>query len=310
MAVTNALNPTVVKTELDAVFVQEYEYPAGPGIATAETPEIFKQVQVSNAAHIEAVLGGGGGFWTEKGEEVPVAQASPRVANKVTYTMSTWANSLQLSKEFFDDNMHGVWESMVRKFAANARSTRDRNAFAIYRNAFTTTLTADGVAFISASHTTISGGTVSNLVTANPVLTPTSLNTALVQMLEMVSQDGVVMGEQPAQLLVASANYKNALEITGSQLVSNSANNAINVYSSTYNISVFHSPYLGAAQGGSDAAWFLLSRNHGVTRYVRESIITELIDYKFSNNDNYVYKGRFREQYGVSDYVGCVGSNP
>lgn len=199
---------------------------------------------------------------------------------------------------------------MVRKFAADARATRDRNAFALYRNAFTTTLTADGVAFISASHLTIDNITVSNLVASNPVLTPTSLNTAITQMLELVSQDGVVMGGQPAYLLVASAGYKNALEITGSTLVSDSANNAVNVYSSTYNIRVYHSPYLGTAQGGNDRMWFLLGRNHGVTRFIRQGINTDLVDYIYSVNNNYVYKGMFRETYGVSDYVDAIGSNP
>jgi hypothetical protein len=310
MAVTNALNTAVVQTELDAIFVQEYEYPMGPGIATAETPEIFKQVGIDNSAHIEEVLSGGGGFWELKGEEQAVPQSSPRVANKATYTASTYANSLQLSKEFFDDNMHGTYSAMVRKFAANARATRDRNAFAVWRNSFTTTLTADGVSFINAAHPTITGGTVSNRIASNPALTETSLNTGIVQMLEMVSQDGVVMGEQPAYLLVAPAEFKNAQEIVQSQLVSDSANNAVNVYSSTYNISVWQSPYLGAAQsGGSDTAWWLLSRNHGVTRYKREEISTSLLDYRLSNNDNYVYKGRFREVYGVTDYVGVVGSD-
>ena len=81
MAVTNALNTAVVQTELDAIFVQEYEYPVGPGVATAESPEIFKQMPIDNAAHIEEVLSGGGGFWEVKGEEQAVPQSSPRVAN-------------------------------------------------------------------------------------------------------------------------------------------------------------------------------------------------------------------------------------
>jgi hypothetical protein len=309
MSVTNSLNPLVVKTELDAIFVQEYMYPVGPGMATAVTPQIFKQEGIDNSAHIEAILSGGGGLWQVKGEEQPVPQSSPRVANKVTYVAVTWANSLQLSKEFFDDNMHGTYSAMVQKFATAARSTRDQTAFGIYRNAFTTTLTADGVAFIDDAHITITGETVDNQITLNPVLSPTSLNTGIVQLLQQKSQDGIIMGQQPAYLLVPSALYKSALEITGSTLVSDSANNAINVFSSTYQIMVFHSPYLGAAiSGGSDTAWFLLSRNHGVTRYIREEVTTSLVDYIYSNNDNYVYKGRFREVFGVSDYVGAVGS--
>jgi len=306
MAVTSALSPAVVKTQLDAIFVQEYDYPVGPGMATAETPSIFKQYRIDNSAHIEQVLSGGGGFWQVKGEEDAVPQSSPRVANQATYVASTLANSLQISKEFFDDNMHNTYAEMVRKFATNAKATRDKNAFGIYRGAFTTTLTADGATFISSTHTTIQGPVVSNVVTG--ALSPTTLNNAIVSLLQQVSQDGVVMGQQPSCLLVPSVLYKLALEITGSQLVSDTANNAINVYSSTYNIEVYHSPYLGAAQGGSDTAWFLLSRNHDVTRYIRQEITTDLVDYIYSTNNNYVYKGMFRETYGVTDYVGAVGS--
>ena len=70
-------------------------------MATAQTPEIFKQVTIDNAAHIEEVLSGGGGFWDVKSEEQPVASASPRVANIATYYAVTYAKQLQISKEFF-----------------------------------------------------------------------------------------------------------------------------------------------------------------------------------------------------------------
>lgn len=319
MAITNALNPTVVQTELDAIFVQEYMFPVAPGTATATTPEIFKQEGVDNSAHIEAVLSGGGGLWSVKGEEVPVATSSPRVANKVTYVVVTVANSLQISKEFFDDNMHGTYSAMVKKFAMGARATREILAFEIYRGAFTTTLTADGVALVDDAHTTIGGGTVDNQVASNAVLSPTALNTAMVQLQQQKSQDGIIMGQLGSILLVPSALYKTACEIVGSQLASGTANNDINVYSSTYQISVFQSPYLGSAvaagtvngvtvTAGSDTMWFLMSRNHGVTRYVRQELTTDLVDYIYSTNNNYVYKGMFREVYGVTDYVGIVGS--
>lgn len=208
-----------------------------------------------------------------------------------------------------DDNMHQTYSEMTRKFAMDARATRDRNAFAAYNGAFTTTLTADGSAWISATHQTIAGGVVSNRLTLNPSLTTSSLNTAINQLLGLQSQDGIPMNGQPAYLVVAPANYVNALQITNSELVSDSANNAINVFSSTYGISVWRSVFLSAANGGSDTAWFLLGRNHGMTRYIREEINTRLIPYEYSTNDEYVYKGRYREQVGVTDYVDAVGSD-
>lgn len=204
------------------------------------------------------------------------------------------------------DNMHSAYSSMIKKFAMNARATRDKNAFAIYRNAFTTTLTSDGQPLVSATHITLTGLTVDNLIVG--ALSPTTLDLAIVRLIEQESEDGVVMGMEPAYLLVAPSNYTNARQIVDSTLVSNSAANAVNIYASTYNIQVFRSPYLGAAQGGSNTAWFLLSRNHAVTRYIREAVSTELVDYIYSNNDEYVYKGRFRETYGATNYIGIVGS--
>lgn len=320
MSVTNALNPTVVRTELDAIFVQEFMFPVSPGTATATTPAIFKQVGIDNSAHIEAVLSGGGGLWSVKGEEVAVATASPRVANKVTYVAVTIANSLQLSKEFFDDNMQNTYAEMVKKFAGGARATREILAFELYRGSFATTLTADGVAWIADAHVTIAGPNVDNRVASNAVLSPTSLNTAMVQMQQQLSEDGIIMGQLGSVLLVPSALFKTACEIVGSQLASGTANNDINVYSSTYQIQVFQSPFLGAAQlagvvngvtvtAGSDTAWWLLSRNHGATRYIRQELTTDLVDYIYTNNNNYVYKGMFREVYGVTNYVGAVGSS-
>lgn len=202
--------------------------------------------------------------------------------------------------------MHGAYEKMVRDFAEKGRITQNNNAFSVYRNAFTTTLTADGVALISASHVTISGDTVSNLVTG--ALTETTLNNAIIALSEMKSQDGVVVGSGANALLVPQALYKKACEIVKSERRSDTANNDTNVYSSAYAINVYTSPYLGAAAGGSDTAWFLLGRNHSVTRWVRQGIQTDLVDYKFQRNNNYVYKGSFREVVGAYDYVGIAGS--
>ncbi len=68
------------------------------------------------------------------------------------------------------------------------------------------------------------------------------------------------------------------------------------------------SPYLGAAAGGSDTAWFMLTRNHSVSRLVRQGIETALRPWQYSNNRTYLYQGNFREEVYVPDYSGAVGS--
>ena len=78
--------------------------------------------------------------------------------------------------------MHGVWAEDVKDFAIKAKDTQDYTAFGLFRNGFTTALTADGVSIFNSAHPLIGGGTQSNYGTS--ALTPTSLNTALVNMLE------------------------------------------------------------------------------------------------------------------------------
>lgn len=202
--------------------------------------------------------------------------------------------------------MHNVWSEDVKNFALMARVTQDDNAFALFRNAFTTTLTADGVAFISASHPLIGGGTASNLITG--ALSDTTLNNGIVALREQKNQAGVILGGVPTILLVPAKLFKYAMQLTESALVADNANNAMNVYRSAYGITVYTSPYLGAEAGGSDTAWFLMTPQHSVSRLVRQGIETALRPWQMSNNRTYFYQGNFREAVFVPDYAGAVGS--
>jgi len=201
--------------------------------------------------------------------------------------------------------MHGVWSKTVSDFAMVARVTQDQNAFSIFRNGFTTTLTADGSAFFS-THTTISGVTVQNNDTG--VLSVDNLNGGIVGLRQQKNQAGVLLGNVPSILLVPSKLFKKAIEITESALIADSADNNINVYRSSYGMKVMTSPWLDATVGGSDTAWFLLSKNHSVTRLIRQGIQTALRDWIYSNNRTYFYQANFREEVFVYDYVGAWGS--
>ena len=303
---TEAQNFAIVQTELDTVFFQNFEYDgSNPGIATAQTAALFKPVTTDHAAYIGQV-NKGTGLWNVIGETQTVPTDTPAVRNKYTVYVKDFANSIELSKDLFDDNMHGVWSQDVKDFALKARVTQDDNAFALFRNAFTTTLTADGVAFISASHALIGGGTTSNLISG--ALSDTTLNNAIVALRQQKDQSGVILGGVPSMLLVPSKLFKYAVQLTESALVADNANNAINVYRSAYGITVYSSPYLGADAGGSDTAWFLMTPNHSVSRLIRQGIETALRPWQYSNNRTYLYQGNFRESVFVPDYSGVVGS--
>lgn len=305
MSYGSALNPDVVKTELDDVFMQTFTPERKPGHADITDGSIFIQDSTDKAAEQQEVFKGVS-LWDSRGEEENVASDSPLISDKITFNVVNFAKSIDIPKNFFDDNMHGSYTKMVVDFARKGRITQVDNGFSIYRGAFTTTLTADGATLISDAHTTISGATVDNKITA--VLSPTSLNTLITMLAEQKDQAGVVMGHVPSVLLVPPALFKTAVEITKSTLLANTTDNNINWVSSEYGIMVKQSERLGAAAGGSDTAYFLLGDNHSVNRWVRQGIVTDLVDYKYSRNNNYVYKGEFREVVGAVDYSGICGS--
>ena len=303
---TEAQNLAITRTELDTVFAQNFAYDAtDPGIATANTGEIFKEQQITGSAWIGEVTDDTG-LWPATGETQTVPTATPKVTNKYTISTVDYANSIEISKDLFDDNRHGVWANQVAKFARKARLTQDNTAFGLFRNAFTTQLTPDGVAAISASHVLIGGGTTSNLVTG--ALSNTTIYNAIVALREQVDQNGVIQGGVPSILLTPQKLWKTATEQTDSALIADSANNALNVYRSAYGFTVWSSPYLGAAAGGSDTAWFMLTRDHSTRRYIRQGIETALRGWQYSNNRSYLYQGNFRESYYIEDYSGLVGS--
>ena len=301
----SGLNPNVVKTALDKVFKQSFDGRQHPGYVDATSQSVFKQDSTDKAAIITEVFKGTG-LWGERAENQDVPQATPRVANQQTFSVTNFAQSVDISKNFFDDDQHTVYEKMVADMAETGRITRDTNAFAIYRGAFTTTLTNDATTLCSDTHTTLSGNTVDNKGVA--VLSESALNDAIVALVEQKAQDGTVRGSLPRTLLVPPALFKTACEITESEYKSGTDYNDINVYSAKYGISVATSPYLGAAAGGSDTAWFLLGDNHSVMRWVRQAVTTDLIPYQYQRNNSYIYKGEFREVVGAIDYAGIWGS--
>lgn len=287
------------------MFFQSFDFDETfPGVAHATTAEIFKPQETTHAAWIQSI-NKGSGLFPAIGETATVPLSTPKVTNKQTTLILTFAQGINISKQLFDDNMHGVWAADVQDFAIKAKDTQDFTAFSLFRNGFTTALTADGNAIFS-THTLIGGGTQSNAGTA--ALTPTSLNTGLVNMIEQKDQSGVIRGSTPKVLLVPPALWKHAREITDSALIADLANNNINVYRSALGITVWTSHWLGVVAGGSDTAWFLLASRHGFTRLIRQGIETALTNWTYSQNLTYFYQANYRENYFCADYAGSYGS--
>ena len=306
MSQNSGVSENAVRTALDKVFDIDFNVEMAPGYATAMDDMVFMQDTASNSAVITEQFAGAGHFEVTD-EEEDNAQGSPRISNKKTTPILTWTKEVTIPKRYFDDDMHSTVSKMVRNIAKNGRMSRDRNAFGVFKNGFTTQRTNDGVALFSNSHTTSIGDTVDNLLTS--ALSETSLNTAFTMLMEQPSQDGVLGGHVPTTLLVPTALSKLANEVTKSEVRTGANNNELNYYSNLFpGLMVKTNPYLGAAFGGSDTAWFLLSKDHGVTRYERQGLETNLVDYMYSTNQTYRYSAHFREAVDSITYEGTVGS--
>lgn len=299
-------SPSVVKTALDKVFYQNFNGEMHPGYVSAESSSVFNQDTVDNAAVITEVFKGTG-LWGLKPELADVPTSTAKVGNQQTFAVTEYAQSVDISKNFFDDNMHGVYEKMVADMAITGRVTKNQNAFGIFRGAFTTTLTNDGIALIEDAHVNLAGQTIDNELPAS-AFSESTLNDGIVALIQQKAQDGTIRGSVAKTLLVPPKLFKLATEITESELRSGTANNDMNVFSVKYGINVATTPYFSLAAGGSDTAWILLGENHSVTRWVRQGINTDLVPYQYQRNNNYIYKGSFREVSGAMDYVGVVGS--
>jgi hypothetical protein len=306
MGLNKGLAPDMVLVGLDKVFFSKFNKVVAPDTADVLDGMIFKQDKTNKSGIITEVMNDGG-TWDSRTELQNLTETQILAGDKRTFTVSAHAQTLPISKHYFDDEAYGTVKESVRKMAQKAWFTDRLNGFGLYRDAFTASLTNGGTAWISDSHTNLIGDTVSNKTTA--ALSESSLYDAMTALQEQKDQSGDRVGHEPKVLLVPNKLFKIAVEITDSILRSGTADNDTNVYSSKYGLILKQSRFLGANYGGSDTAWFLLSEDHNGTRWERKPVVTDLVDYKYSDNFVYKYKGEFRNVYGAVTYEGLYGSD-
>jgi hypothetical protein len=96
------------------------------------------------------------------------------------------------------------------------------------------------------------------------------------------------------------------MAVAKSVLRAGTGNNDLNYWSEMYpGMKVVYSPFLDAS---STTQYFLGSSTHGVYRFEREAFFTELLDWRYSDNDMYKYKMRAREEVDSIEFSGLVGS--
>lgn len=298
-------NLILVKTALDKLFDEATIEMAVVGKATATDATVFTQDTATNAAVVSSVIGGGGYFQQTTDDvaltnEVNVAAAAPKTSIVIQFK-----KNLPISRTFMADQQLSAVSKSVRQQALTWGASRDRAAFSVYALGFTTQTTIDGVVLFSNSHVNENGDTVDNLETG--ALTDPNLNIVINSLRTQLSQTGVILGYEPKFLLTPSILHQTGMSVAKSVLRAGTGNNDLNYFSEMYpGMKVCYSPFLDAT---STTAYFVGSQTHGVSRFEREAFFTDLVDWKFQSNDQYLYKMRAREVVDSIEYSGLVGSS-
>ena len=173
----SAPNLILVKTALDKLFDEATIEMAVVGKATATDAMVFTQDTATNAAVVSSVIGGGGYFQETIDDVALTNEANVFAASPKTSIVVQFKKNLPISRTFMADQQLQAVSKSVRQQALTWGASRDRAAFSVYGNGFTTQLTIDGVAVFSNSHVNQNGDTVDNLETG--ALTDPNLNIAI-----------------------------------------------------------------------------------------------------------------------------------
>jgi len=257
-----------VDQPLRKVYELEYKDPE------IEIGKIFKVENMDGAEEKDLTTFGVGAL-EDVGEAGAVPYDDPGLGYETKYAYRVFKKGIQITKQMAQDNKYRQMKDMMKWLAQRASYDPVDYAYGLFRNAFTANPTGYGnynagaVALGSASQTYENGdsGTQSNYSTNT--LTYDNFEAATVAMTEWKTGHGTLL-EFPGvrTLLVPPTLKREAIEITESELDPDTAENAINVYKGgTANVVVC--PYLSAAGGGSDTAWFLLAKNHKINWFWR-----------------------------------------
>jgi phage major head subunit gpT-like protein len=306
---TISANAKLVDPGIKAVLADEYS------MLDEKLMKIFKSVEMRTISEEFAGYAGLG--------SIPlVAEAEEFGEDAIMHTYDTtltaykYGELLSISYELLEDDLSGAVEKA--KYGARALTRKVEQLGAdVFNHAFTTSYTSygDGKPLASVAHTRADGGSnQSNASSTGITLTEANLETAILAMRAQLDDRGNLISVVPNVLLVPPALEKEALEITKSSNRSDTANNDVNVYNlreyTGGQLKVIVWDYLGAAAGGSDTAWFLLSSgDHQVNwGWRRKPAVKKLDESVGAKNEIAYWKMSFRAAYGWRDWRGVWGS--
>lgn len=217
-------------------------------------PDLFSMEKSSDSFEKWSAGGALGNFTQFTGT---VAYQSQSQGYDVTATHIPFTNGIQIERELYDDDRHGIWQRKPKALARSAHQTRQEHGLRVLNNAFSVDTffynNSEGVALCSNSHTTTSGASTStgfdNLTTSS--LSATAVAASYIQMRDFRNDVGKKISIRPSKIIIPVALYEVAHEITKSAGKVDTANNNSNVHNGMYE--VFDCEFLSDANN-----WFMV----------------------------------------------------
>jgi phage major head subunit gpT-like protein len=230
----------------------------------------------------------------------------PRAGNNKTFRPKKWGLGISITEEAVEDGRFDFVADMMRKMARSAMESQEINAMNVFNNGFSTETCADGLSVFNSAHTLPGGLTFRNKLAVDSDLSPSVLDTALVDFkTQFVGDTGIIENIRPKYLIVPPSLERYAKEIVGSELKADTANNNMNSLKSE-GLQVVVSVHL------TDPDAFFITADPsqtGLKIISRKGIETKAAgpDASFKN-DTIMYKSRYREDIGVTNAKGILAS--
>ena len=239
-----------------------------------------------------------------KTEGAPVTYEDLTAAYDSRYQPDTYELAFRASQEALDDEQEEVVSDAARMLGASMSYTYDVDHANLFNNGFSATAgSPDGVVLFSTAHPLSGGGTSSNRPTTDGDLSVAQLRVALTDIANTRDNAGKLLSWNSRILLVPTNARWLAKELIGSDLRSDTANNATNAFKDD-GLTIVSTPYLTDVN-----AFFLLSEpsKHNIRTYWRQKPMV-VHDWDFETSSMKV-KIRARWKKGWSDWRGAYGTS-
>lgn len=234
-------------------------------------------------------------LFAQMAEGSEYSYSRPKQGSSKTLTVVKYGSGFSISDEAVADGKFDFIADAVKKMAESARESQEISAMNIFNNGFSSETTDDGLSIFNTAHTLPSGLTWANRPSTEVDLSVSALDQALKEFeINQIGDSNIIKRPTPRILLVHPSQKRYAMELIGSDLKADTADNNMNSLKAE-GLRVISSPHITDTD-----SWFLLAdpSKTGMRIVVREALSTK--SEEDFDRDAIKYKARYRE------VLGCV----